>query len=274
MLSRRHHQYMGRGGVLDQGRSTSPELAVLLSGVAGYVDSAGFVALFGLFTAHVTGDLVAIGVGAAVAPTQVALGRMAMLPVFILSVAATACWVRSQRRSGRAPLPAVLGLLTWALALFAAIGAVLRPFDATHAGVIWVLGASGVAAMAVQNTLMRDVLPGSSPTTIMTGNLTQVTVDLVELLFPSSIESRRVQAVLRERARRRLSVLVPSVAAFTAGTVLGAIVTHLVGLASIVVPALAVGAAWLRMSRPAFVPAGVGPREFVNAEPSAAAPSY
>jgi uncharacterized membrane protein YoaK (UPF0700 family) len=252
------------GRFVHRERSTSPKLAVLLSGVAGYVDSAGFVALFGLFTAHVTGDLVALGVAAAVAPTRIALGRMAMIPVFVVSVAATAWWVRSQRRGGRAPVPAVLGLLTWALALFAAVGAILQPFDAPSAGVIWILGASGVAAMAVQNTLMRDVMAESSPTTIMTGNLTQVTIDLVELVFPSSVASRRVQAVLRGRALNRLRTLVPSVAAFTVGTVLGAIVTHVVGLASIVVPALAVGAAWLRVGRPAFVLGRAEPRELAR----------
>jgi uncharacterized membrane protein YoaK (UPF0700 family) len=104
----------------------------------------------------------------------------------------------------------------------------------------------------------------SSPTTIMTGNLTQVTIDLVELLFPSSVASRRAQAVLRGRARNRLRILVPSVAAFIAGTVLGAIVTHVVGLASIAVPALAVGATWLRIGRPAFVPARAEPHQLVN----------
>jgi uncharacterized membrane protein YoaK (UPF0700 family) len=249
---------------VQRGRSTSTKLAILLSGVAGYVDSAGFVALFGLFTAHVTGDIVGFGVATVVAPTPAALGRMAMIPVFILSVAATACWVRSQRRAGHAPLPAILGLLTWALALFAGIGAVLQPFDAHNAGVIWILGASGVAAMAVQNTLMRDVMPESSPTTIMTGNLTQVTVDLVELAFPSSVASPRAQAVLRRRARRRLSTLVPSVAAFIAGTVLGAIVTHLVGLASVALPALAVGATWIRIGRPAFVPERTEAHELAN----------
>ena len=71
--------------------------AALLSAVAGYVDAAGFLALFGLFTAHVTGDLVAAGT---VIAERVTIGmgiRLLMIPVFMLSVAAASLFARAIR---------------------------------------------------------------------------------------------------------------------------------------------------------------------------------
>src|SRR5262245_13051997 len=50
--------------------------AALLSGVAGYVDAAGYLAIFGLFTAHLTGQLAAMSAAATDGGDRAAAGRL------------------------------------------------------------------------------------------------------------------------------------------------------------------------------------------------------
>ena len=59
-----------------------------LSFTAGYVDTLGFVALFGLFTAQITGNLVLIGVELTTPVNGVLIKFMAFLG-FVLAVALT-----------------------------------------------------------------------------------------------------------------------------------------------------------------------------------------
>ena len=59
--------------------------AVLLSFIAAFVDTACFVGLFGLFTAHVTGNFVLIG-AALLARDSPVLTKLLALPVFALAV--------------------------------------------------------------------------------------------------------------------------------------------------------------------------------------------
>ena len=54
---------------------------VFLSLNAGYVDTAGFLALQGLFTAHVTGNFVTLG-AALVTGSSGILAKLLALPVF------------------------------------------------------------------------------------------------------------------------------------------------------------------------------------------------
>ena len=61
-------------------------IAALLSFVAGFVDTAGFLGLQGLFTAHVTGNFVTLG-AALVLGTHGVVAKLLALPEFILVVA-------------------------------------------------------------------------------------------------------------------------------------------------------------------------------------------
>jgi uncharacterized membrane protein YoaK (UPF0700 family) len=220
-----------------------------LSAVAGYVDTAGFVALFGLYTAHVTGDLVTAGAAIGEPPTLGLWSRVAMIPVFVLTVAATTLAVRTMRARAVAPLGPMLGLMTAALGVFGVAGATLQ-LDHPDGWSVMIVGGTGVVAMGIQNALMRDVLSGLCPTTFMTGNLTQVAMDLVEVAVPAPGSSPQRRAAQRAEAVRRLRRFGLPLGGFVAGTCLGAWLTAACGLGAVALPAAATGAltysAWRR----------------------------
>jgi uncharacterized membrane protein YoaK (UPF0700 family) len=64
------------------------DIAVLLSFTAGFVDTASFLGLEGLFTAHVTGNFVTLG-ATLVYGTHGVLAKLLALPEFVLVVALT-----------------------------------------------------------------------------------------------------------------------------------------------------------------------------------------
>jgi uncharacterized membrane protein YoaK (UPF0700 family) len=65
-----------------------PSLPILLSFNGGYVDTAGYIALQGLFTAHVTGNFVTIG-SALVFGTSGVVAKLLALPVFCAVIIVT-----------------------------------------------------------------------------------------------------------------------------------------------------------------------------------------
>ncbi|HEX2891779.1 YoaK family protein [Vineibacter terrae] len=187
----------------------------LLAFVAGYVDVVGFVALSGLFTAHVTGNFVLIGAEIAALSTQGVVGKLLALPVFVVVVAATRLAVLHLEHRGRGPLRPLLGAELLLLGLFLAAGLAARPIVSADSPPAMLAGLLGVAAMAIQNAKARLILANHAPTTIMTGNTTQVVIDLVDLLRPGTID--------REASRTRLVRMAPALLIFAAGALLGAL---------------------------------------------------
>jgi uncharacterized membrane protein YoaK (UPF0700 family) len=213
---------------------TDHVVPALLAAIAGYVDTVGFLTLYGMFTAHITGDLVASV--AEHSPASIAT-RLAMLPAFIVSVAVATVLARATRRDGHTPLVPLLALMTAALAVFGATGILLRPFMTGHTNwAVGLVGATAVAAMAIQNMLMRDALNSWTPTTIMTGNLTLVTIQLVEMVFAAREPDAQKRARIRKDAKLRLVKFGLPLTGFVLGAMLSAFLTPRYGFWSVGVP--------------------------------------
>ncbi|PIF11662.1 YoaK family protein [Janthinobacterium sp. 13] len=150
--------------------------------LAGYVDTLGFIALFGLFTAHVTGNFVLIGAALADASRASILLKFLAFPAFIAGVAVTRLMVLAvERRAG--PSLTLAMLLQWALlAGFMVFGCLAEPIGKDVSSMAMVAGLLGTAAMGVHSATSRLLLAHLAPTSMMTGNVTQIVIDTVDVL--------------------------------------------------------------------------------------------
>ena len=108
-------------------------LPLLLSFTAGYVDTSGFLALQGLFTAHVTGNFVTLGASLALG-TSGAVAKLLALPVFCAVVIAVRLLSSLLSRQVRAVFEVMLGLKMILLIVGAALAVRFGPF---HDGDSW-----------------------------------------------------------------------------------------------------------------------------------------
>ena len=209
-------------------------LAALLSFTGGFVDTAGFLGLQGLFTAHVTGNFVTLG-ATLVLGTHGAVAKLLALPEFVLVVAlvSIAADVLARRRWPAVPL--LLSAKVLLLIAFFALAVALGPFPDSDAPAALMTGFAGVAAMAVQNAVQRIHLGSLPPGTLMTGNTTQAVLDAVALM--RGAKSDQAPAV-----RGRFNRMFAAVGWFAAGCALAATLYAWVGFWCLVVPA-ALGAA-------------------------------
>jgi uncharacterized membrane protein YoaK (UPF0700 family) len=198
----------------DKTKTSAGDSAVdstLLAFTAGFVDTSAFVALFGLFTAHVTGNFVLIG--ASLASHRPGLvGKLLALPVFLAAVAATRAFELHRLRGQRdAKLP-ILGAEAIFLALCVVAGVYASPIVDADAPLTILPGMFAVIAMAIQNAASRTTFAGHGPTTVMTGNVTQVMIDLADLVLGGAADP----------ARARLRKMLPPVLGFLVGAIAGA----------------------------------------------------
>jgi uncharacterized membrane protein YoaK (UPF0700 family) len=210
----------------------------VMSFIAAFVDSCGFIGLYGVFTAHVTGNFVLIG-AALVYPhgeNGELLAKMLVLPVFMAAVAVTYLVGRWCERH-RAPLAAP-GLFCEGVLLFATVGIASAGNGLPDVSAPLTLAAALLLAfaMGVQNALSRLCYPTLPPTTVMTGNVTQIVIDVMALV---STPRGETHATERAQSRGRVNRMLPLIVAFTLGAAAGAGGYAWLGFFSLLVPAFA-----------------------------------
>ena len=204
---------------------------VLLSLNAGYVDTAGFLALQGLFTAHVTGNFVTLGAALVMGSSGI-LAKLLALPVFCVVILVTRALAPSLPRLGLPVLRTMLWLKLILLVAGAAMAIAIGPGRQGSEPAVVVTGMLLVAAMAIQNAISRIHLGTAPPTTLMTGTTTQMMIDLADLMRGG------MPAEQRDAAKVRLARMGANVGAFALGCAAGALLFSLLKMSCFVVPPL------------------------------------
>lgn len=206
---------------------TDERLPLLLSLNGGYVDTLGFIALHGLFSAHVTGNFVTIGYvlgnGASGAWT-----KLAALPVFCLGVFLARLYGQWRRDAGRPAFMWLLTIKTLLLCVAAVLGLALGPFPMGDSWGLFATGMTLVLAMSIQNAVHRVHLGAAPPSTLMTGTTTQIMLDLADA----------VRGECDEAGRRRMGRMSRAVLAFAVGCGAAALLHAGIGLWAFVLPPL------------------------------------
>ncbi len=212
----------------------------ILAAIAGFVDTLSFVALFGLFTAHVTGNFVLIGAGLAGYGRGIFL-KLIVFPAFVGGVVFSSLLVRSlserHARQGARLLHAVQAVLMFG---FCVAGVWAMPVSQPDSLPAVVAGILGGIAMGVQNAHSRLIQRPGVPNTVMTGNVTQAVLDVVDMLSAGTADS------VRAAARARFAKMMPAIAAFAIGAVAGALGFRYAGFWALLGPACAL--AWLAVT--------------------------
>jgi uncharacterized membrane protein YoaK (UPF0700 family) len=204
-------------------------LPFVLSLIAGSTDIISFLGLNGLFTAHITGNIVILAAHM-VAGNPTIFSYILSVPVFMLVLLVTRLLAGGFERSGISTLRPLLLLQLIFLAVFLLLCVTAGPWGSADALLAIIAGMFGVAAMAVQNALVQISLRNSPTTAVMTTNVTHFMLDLGEVLAGGD-------AAKVAQAHNRAMHTLPVIVGFTIGCGLGAACETAAGLWSLALPA-------------------------------------
>jgi uncharacterized membrane protein YoaK (UPF0700 family) len=102
------------------------------------------------------------------------------------------------------------------LVSFLVTGLIATPITDSSASMVLVCGVLGTMAMGVQNARGRLLQVASLPNTVMTGNVTQIVLDVIELIH------RGMAGEHGQKVRERLESTLSAMCGFAVGAICGA----------------------------------------------------
>lgn len=199
-------------------------VTVLLAAVAGYCDTVTFITAGSIFSAHVTGNFIVFAYQVVKETNALAWIKLVTFPVFIISVILGGLIVA--KNVNRYKVLLIEGLIL-------VVGGVIAEFIRVP-GLVWqtyLVVMMVVVAMGFQNAFGKLYAKETyGPTTMMTGNVTQASLDL-----GNSIKSAFKDAVSVQGLKNQCI----TIGGFLVGCLIGALLAKSFGLTVIILPGLA-----------------------------------
>ncbi len=220
---------------------------LILSYIAGFADTATFTHLSGLFSSHVTGNFVLLAATIGHSTGELGVLKLLAFPVFVIAVSG-ATLIHDWRSAGDQDTALHRGLSFTASALLLCASTIAFFYGSRQGAFTQADAAAGmiaVMAMGIQNAIHRFAAPLGPATTVMTGNVTQLTMMATRLLTRGRPSGGKAPL-----PPFSLGGLAGLAAAFALGCLSSALATLAAGLVSLAIPGLLLLAASL-WERPA-----------------------
>ncbi|MDT3402140.1 YoaK family protein [Mucilaginibacter terrae] len=199
-------------------------VSLLLSAVAGYCDTVTFVSAGSIFSAHVTGNFIVFAYQLIKGSELQAWVKLLTFPVFIISV------IVGGRIALKTANPYKLLLVEGMILLLSGLVSVVFLRIPGLNWLSYVVVMMAVFAMGLQNAFGKLYAKETfGPTTMMTGNVTQASLDL-----GSSIASAFNDNLSKESLRKQGVII----GGFLLGCLAGALTAKMFGLSVLLLPGI------------------------------------
>jgi uncharacterized membrane protein YoaK (UPF0700 family) len=201
-------------------------MGFILSFTAGFADTLTFTTANGLFSAHVTGNFVVLAYDVVSGAEIKDWIKLVSFPVFLLGVVLAGMIANKNRQTSY--LLFLEGIILTLVGIMIIAIHYLVPQQQSGMDFFFILII--VFAMAFQNAFGRiSIKTTFAPTTVMTGNVTQVTLDIV-----SGIYGNRVTP----NANNNITQVLKIILAFLIGCITGGLLGSLLGTGVIILPGI------------------------------------